>query len=217
MFVGHYAAALAAKAAAPRAPLWTYIGAAQLMDIGWTALVMTGVEKLSFDTTLPGSPLVLEHMPWSHSLPAAAAWALAALLASRLLIRLPWTAAAMVAAVVLSHWGLDWLVHRPDLEIWPGGVRVGLAGWDWPTAEKSAEMGLIAVTGGLWLWRRGAHGRSAWPAVLFLAFLTLLQVIGELTEPTGSTFAFARLLLATYIGVIAVAWLVDRGRYRDEA
>ncbi|MDB5451869.1 MAG: hypothetical protein JWO33_447, partial [Caulobacteraceae bacterium] len=28
MFVGHYAAALAAKAAEPRAPLWTYVIAA---------------------------------------------------------------------------------------------------------------------------------------------------------------------------------------------
>ena len=36
MFVGHYAAALAAKAAEPRAPLWSYIVASQLVDWGWS-------------------------------------------------------------------------------------------------------------------------------------------------------------------------------------
>jgi hypothetical protein len=44
MFVGHYAAALAAKAVEPRAPLWTLIAGAQLIDIGWAGLVMAGVE-----------------------------------------------------------------------------------------------------------------------------------------------------------------------------
>ena len=32
MFVGHYAAALAAKAIEPRAPLWGYVVAAQAID-----------------------------------------------------------------------------------------------------------------------------------------------------------------------------------------
>ena len=35
MFVGHYAAALAARAAEPKAPLWSYVAACQLLDIGW--------------------------------------------------------------------------------------------------------------------------------------------------------------------------------------
>ena len=39
MFAGHYAAALAAKAAEPRAPMWTLIAGAQLVDIGWSALI----------------------------------------------------------------------------------------------------------------------------------------------------------------------------------
>ena len=217
MFVGHYAAALAAKAAAPRGPLWTYVAAAQLIDIGWSSLVMAGVETVSFNPELAGSPLVLDHMPWTHGLPAAAVWSLAGLLAARFVARLPWRTALVVGLVVLSHWGLDWLVHRPDLELWPGGDKVGLGGWNWPTAEKVLEIGLVAIAGGAWLWKRGAHGRTAWPAVLFLAFLTALQIIAELTEPTGSVFAYMRLSLATFIGVTLVAALVDLGKYRDEA
>ena len=217
MFVGHYAAALAAKAVAPRAPLWTYVGAAQLIDIGWSSLVMAGVERMSFDPALPGSPLVLEHMPWTHSLPGAAAWALAALLLSRWLLKLPWWVAAMVGLTVLSHWGLDFLVHRPDLEIWPGGTKVGLAWWNHAAAEKTLEMGLIAIAGGAWLWKRGAHGRTLWPALLFLTGLVALQIVGELSPTPASPAAFGALTLVIYLVVTAIAWLVDRGEQRRDA
>ena len=70
MFVGHYAAAMAAKAIEPRAPMWTLAAAAQLVDIGWSAFIITGIEHASVDSTLPGSTLVLDYMPWTHSLPA---------------------------------------------------------------------------------------------------------------------------------------------------
>ncbi len=217
MFVGHYAAALAAKAIAPKAPLWTYIGAAQLLDIGWSSLVMAGVEKVSFDPDLPGSPLVLEHMPWTHSLPAAVIWSVAGLLLAKVLLRLNWGTALVVGLVVFSHWATDWLVHRPDLEIWPGGEKVGLALWNFPGAEKTLEMALIALAGSAWLWKRGKYGRTAWPAMLFLAFLGALQMVGEFSEPAGSAFAFARLGLVVYLAVTAVAFLADLGKNRDEA
>src|ERR1700761_5225927 len=99
MFVGHYAAALAAKAAEPRAPLWTYVGACQLLDIGWSSLVALGVEKVRIDPNLPGSDLDLYSMPYSHSLPAAPIWSAGALVVARL-FRLPWRAAVVLALTV---------------------------------------------------------------------------------------------------------------------
>jgi len=217
MFVGHYAAALAGKAIAPKAPLWTYVGAAQLIDIGWSSLVMAGVETVRFDPDLPGSPLILDHMPWTHSLPAAIVWSLAGLLLARWLLKLPWWTALAVGLVVFSHWATDWLVHRPDLELWPGGQKVGLAVWNFPGAEKTLEMGLIALTGAAWLWNRGRFGRTAWPALSFLLFLVALQMVGEFSAPTGDAFAFGRLGLSVYLLVTAVAWLADRGQNREEA
>ena len=74
MFVGHYAAALAAKAAEPRAPLWALVGGCQLLDLGWSGLVMAGIEKVRIDPALPGSNLDLYYMPFTHGLPAALAW-----------------------------------------------------------------------------------------------------------------------------------------------
>lgn len=178
---------------------------------------MAGVERVSFDPDLPGSPLVLEYMPWTHSLPAALLWSLAGFLLAKYLLRLPgWTAFA-VGLVVFSHWATDWLVHRPDLAVWPGGPKIGLGLWNFEGAEKTLEMGLLALAGACWLWNRGRFGRSAWPALLFIIFLVTLQMVGEFSHPTGSAFAFARLGLVVYLAVTAVAVLVDLGKHRDEA
>ncbi len=74
MFVGHYAAAIAAKAIEPKAPMWTLAAGCQLIDIGWSSFIMAGIERASVDPSLPGSALVLEHMPWTHSLPMSLVW-----------------------------------------------------------------------------------------------------------------------------------------------
>jgi hypothetical protein len=211
MFVGHYAAALAAKSVEPRAPLWTYVGAAQLLDIGWTSLVMANVEHVRFDETLPGSPLVLYDMPWTHSMPAAVVWSVAAMAVMRWALRLPWGAAVMVGLTVFSHWLLDYLVHRPDLLTGFGGDKVGLGWWDYPVPEQALEMGLIAITGAMWAGARTATGRQAWPAVVFIAILVGVQILGTVTAPAGSAFAFARTGLLVYIALTLVAVVIDLG------
>lgn len=130
MFVGHYAAALAAKAIEPRAPLWTLAAGCQLVDIGWSAFIIAGVERASVDPSLPGSSLVLEHMPWTHSLPMTFVWSAGAALLALVLLRLPLRASVLIGLTVASHWVLDFLVHRPDLELWFGGDKVGLSWWN---------------------------------------------------------------------------------------
>ncbi len=212
MFVGHYAAALAAKAVEPRAPLWAYAAGCQLLDIGWSGLVMAGVEKLRFDPSLPGSALDLYYMPFTHSLPGSLAISLAAALAGRWLLRLPWRTAAMVGLVVFSHWVLDLLVHRPDLELWFGGPKVGLGGWNFPAPELALEMGLLAVAAVAWGAQRQSEERPLWPALAFVAVLAVLQVVDELGGGGGTdTTSIALTALAAYLVVTALAWLTELG------
>lgn len=210
MFVGHYSAALAAKAVEPRAPLWTYVIGCQLLDVGWSTLIMTGAEKMRVDPSLPGSSLVLYHMPWTHSLPAAVAWSLAAALAVRLALKLPWRAAVFVGLTVFSHWILDLLVHRPDLELWFGDGKVGFGLWNSPVIEQAVEIGLLAVAGALWTGQRVREGRRVWPAALFLTLLVAVQIVAMLTPPGGSATQMGIMALAVYLALGAVAWLVDR-------
>ena len=214
MFVGHYSAALAAKAAEPRAPLWALVAGCQLIDIGWSGLVMAGVEKMRIDPNLPGSPLDLYFMPYTHSLPGALIWAVGATLLSRLLLRLPWRAAVVIGLVVFSHWILDLLVHRPDLDLGFGGQKVGLGLWNYPLPEMALELGLVAVAGGAWIARRKDLGMVAWPAVLFLAFLTAIQMISSMGAMGSDVVKDGAMALAVYLAATAVAWAVDRGRVR---
>lgn len=217
MFIGHYSAALAASAAEPRARLWVYVGGCQLLDIAWSVLVMAGIEKLHIDPQLPGSPLDLYSMPYSHSLPAALLWSALAAALTRGLLRLPWRAAVIVALVVFSHWVLDLLVHRPDLALWFGSPKVGLGLWNQPLAEMALEVGLVAVAGAAWSAQRRARGRGTTPAVLFIAFLVAIQVIGSATPAAPDPVALGRSALIVYLVIAGVAWLVDRGKRAPEA
>lgn len=211
MFVGHYAAAMAAKAIEPKAPMWTLVAASQLVDIGWSVFIIAGIERASVDHSLPGSALVLEHMSWTHSLPMAIAWSIGAAILAKLLLRLPVWASAVVGLTVLSHWALDWLVHRPDLELWIGGPRVGLALWNYPVPEQALEIGLIALCGGAWIASRKTLGRMAWPAIAFMGFLVTLQVVAMLSpQPAGPLQAQSgAMILAIYLVVAGLAALTD--------
>lgn len=214
MFVGHYAAALAAKAVEPKAPLWALAAGCQLVDIGWSALVIAGIERASVDPALPGSSLILEHMPWTHSLPMTFVWSIGAALLARLLLRLPTVASVIVGMTVASHWVLDLIVHRPDLELWFGGEKVGFALWNYPVQEQALEIGLLALAGMAWVASRKQLGRMAWPALAFVAFLVALQIFAmSQPQPAGPLpAAAAATILAVYLIVAGLAALADRQR-----
>lgn len=211
MFMGHYAAALAAKAAEPRAPLWAYVAGAEVLDIAWSSLVMAGAEQARIDNALPGAPLDLFHMPWSHSLPAALAWSVAAALLGGWALKLPRRAAVVLGLVVFSHWGLDLLVHRPDLALWLGGPKVGLALWNQPVLEEAVEVGLLGLAGAAWAAQRSRGGQSVWPTLAFLSFLLILQILPMVAPMTGGPpAALAGSTLFVYLVVTAAAALIER-------
>lgn len=211
MFVGHYAASLAAKAIEPGAPLWSYVIAAQAIDIGWGALVMAGVEKVRIDPSLPGSALDLYHMPFTHSLPAVVLWSLAGLVLARA-ARLPWGAAIAIASVVFSHWLLDLLVHRPDLELWFGGSKVGFGLWNYPVPEQAVEIGLLGLGAAAWAFVRGRQGRSLWPVLVFVTVLLAVQIIAMLMpgDGGGGAVGLGGMALAVYLVLGLIALPLDR-------
>src|SRR6186997_681775 len=126
MFIGHFGVAFAAKRPAPRVSLGTLFLAAQFIDLLWPVLLLLGVERVRI---APGitrvTPLDFEHYPISHSLLAVLGWAVL-VGGAHFLLRRERRAALIVAALVLSHWVLDLLMHRPDLPLAPGAtVLVG--------------------------------------------------------------------------------------------
>ncbi|MDP3735875.1 MAG: hypothetical protein Q8R02_00705 [Hyphomonadaceae bacterium] len=214
MFAGHYAAAIAAKAAEPKAPMWTLVAGAQLIDIGWSIFIATGIERASSDPSLEGSTLVLGYMPWTHSLPGVIAWSLAAAILAKYLLRFSTRVAIVIGAVVFSHWLLDLLVHRPDLEVYPGGPALGFGLWNFPVPEQAVEIGLLAITGIFWGSTRKALGQSAWPAALFMSFLVAIQIIAMLSPmPPGPLGVQQGLtVLAVYLVAALAALPLDGKR-----
>jgi len=138
MFVGHYAPSFGLRSASAGVPLWVLFLAAQFVDILWSILVMTGVEKVRITPGFTASsPLDLYYMPYTHSLAASVAWgALVGWLASFVWNR---RGGLVVGLCVLSHWFLDLLVHVPDLPLWGDLHKVGFGLWDRPVIRHGSH------------------------------------------------------------------------------
>jgi hypothetical protein len=211
MFIGHKAVGLAAKSAAPRAPLWSLVGASQLLDFAFSGFMMTGLERYRTDSRLPGSPFILDQIPWSHSLLMAIVWSALAAGVARL-ARLPLKVALVIGGVVFSHWILDFIVHRPDLALFPGSDTVmGLGLWNLPVPEMALEVGLLAIGGGIWVARREDFRQTSWPAIMYLAFLVALAVMFALPSPPPDNALFTGASgIILFLFVTGLAWPVDR-------
>jgi len=193
MFIGHFAIGFAAKTAAPRVSLGTLFLAAQFIDLLWPTFLLMGLERARIE---PGAttvtPLVFEHYPWSHSLLAVLGWA--ALLAGlHFLLRRDRRSALIVAGLVLSHWLLDLLVHRPDLPLWPwGGSVLGLRLWSSLVLTLALEVPLFML--GVWLYSRSTRaldGAGRWGLVGLVLFLFVVYAGNVLGSPPPSVEAIA--------------------------
>ncbi len=213
MFLGHYAVACGAKRVAPRTSLGTLVAAAVFLDLLWPVLVLADVERVA---VLPGAtaftPLDFEHYPYSHSLEMSVVWAVAFGAIYFALRRRP-RAALVVGALVLSHWLLDAVVHRPDLPLTLGGsARVGLGLWSSVPGTLAVELGLFAA--GALIYERATRPRDRIGRIGFGVLVVLLVAVyaaASFGSPPPSSQAVAWAGLAQWLVVLLAAW-VDRHR-----
>ena len=213
MFLGHFGLAFAAKKVAPQVSVGTTILAAEFLDSVWPLLVLCGVEKVQI---APGitrmTPLDFVHYPWSHSLAMAMVWgALFAL--GYWLIRRRARDAILLGAIVVSHWFLDWPMHRPDLLLYPGEAHGhGLGLWNSMGASLAIETALFAA--GIFIYLRSTRpldriGTYAfWALVVTLAVSYLGAAFGP---PPPSVQALALMSLIGFV-MVAWGWWIDRHR-----
>jgi membrane-bound metal-dependent hydrolase YbcI (DUF457 family) len=113
MLMGHFGVALAAKRVAPGPSLGTLVLAAFLADGVCAAFLLLGWERVEI---VPGAtavtPLSFVSYPYTHSLVAGVLWG-ALLAAAYFLQRRDRVGALWLAALVVSHWVLDFVSHRP--------------------------------------------------------------------------------------------------------
>jgi len=214
MFIGHFAVAFATKKIAPQVSLGVLFFSCQLADLLWPNLVLLGLESFRID---PGNtamtPLSFDSYPYSHSLVALLVWGTLFGGAYAVLSRGGVRAALVVSSLVLSHWLLDVITHRPDMPITVGDSwLVGFGLWNMPTAAIGAELLLFA--GGVWLYVGQTQARDRigsiglWGLVGFLAIVYAANILGP---PPPSIAAVAWPAQAMWLIVILAYW-IDRHR-----
>jgi len=213
MFIGHFAVGFAAKRADSRPSLGTLFFASQFIDLLWPIFLLLGLERVQIE---PGNtafaPLNFVYYPFSHSLFGVLVWA-ALFAAIYFLIRKNARSAIILGGLVLSHWLLDLLTHRPDLPLAPwSSAKVGLGLWNSVALTLVVEGSLFAA--GVYLYAKATRPKNKkgsiglWSLVGFLSVIYLLNVFGE---PPPSAEAIAIAGLSMWL-LVAWGYWIDRNR-----
>jgi len=213
MFLAHFALALAAKPAAPRASLGVLVAAAQFPDLLWPFLLLAGVEQVAIapgDTAF--TPLRFVSYPISHSLLTVLMWALLWAVAYYV-TRGDRRGACAVLLLVASHWLLDAVAHRSDLPLSPwNDARVGLGLWNSVQLTLALELLMLGAGAVVYLRSTAPADRTGRFAIwALLALLVLIEFGTLLGPPPPSTEAVAWAALALWLVVLWAAW-ADRHR-----
>ena len=212
MFIGHYAVGLASKRAAPHASLGALIAAPILLDLLWPIFLLIGREQVVIQpNSNPFLRLDFVSYPISHGLVAVIGWAT---LFAALYFGIARYALGAIAIWigVISHWLLDYVVHRPDLPLYAGGRLLGLGLWNhrWLTIVIEVSMFFIAI----WTYQRQTRAKNKigqygfWAFILFLLITYGLAAFGP---PPPSVRAIAVGTLFSWL-FVPWAWWFDRHR-----
>jgi hypothetical protein len=213
MFIGHFAVGFSSKRLAPRTNVALLIAAALFLDILWPIFVLLGWEHVHID---PGNtrftPLDFVDYPWSHSLVMSMLWA-------TLFAVVYWLAthyrpgALMIWIGVVSHWILDWISHRPDMPIYPGGPRVGLALWNSIPGTMIVELLMFGIGVGLYMRvTRALDGIGRYALIAYVALLLFAYVSDRFSDPPSSVGEIAWLAVIASVVLIPWAWWFERHR-----
>ncbi len=214
MFIGHFGFGFGAKRVAPAVSLGVLFAACQWADLLWPTLVLARAERVEID---PGNtavtPLNFIAYPYSHSFEAVLLWAVVAGIAYWVIRRSSLSAPLVIGGLVISHWVLDWITHRPDMPLTVNGTtRVGLGLWNSVTGTVVVE-GVIFCAG-LIAYFRATRSRDrigsigCWALIGFLAVVYVANLTGP---PPPSASAVAWSAEAMWL-LVAWAYWIDRHR-----
>lgn len=214
MFIGHFGLGFAARRAIPGVGLSVLFAATAFADLLWPALVALGVEQVRID---PGNtavtPLDFVSYPYSHSLLTLLFWGAIFGFAYRAVTGDNGRAFAVLASLVVSHWVLDFITHRPDMPLYPGGPKLGLGLWNSIAGTVAIEVPLFAL--GVWIYARETRPRGktgTWAFVSLVGLLSVSYVANLFSAPPPSVTALVATAVIGTLVLLAWAWWADRHR-----
>ena len=208
MFVGHLAVSLAAKAVEPRASLGALVAASFGLDLLWPILVLVGLETVSVAPGITAfTPLAFDSYPWSHSLLMACVWGAAAGSFMYWTSKRP-RVAVLVGMVVLSHWLLDFVTHRADLPLWPGGPKYGMGLWNSIAATIFVEGGLFVAAITMYIRAfKPCDAVGKWAFRVMVGLTGAVWIMQPWSPPPPSSNAVAAVALAMFAFPFWAAWI----------
>ncbi len=220
MFLGHVALGFAAKRTVPHVSLALLVLAAQLADTIWPLLVGLGIERVAVD---PGNtrvtPLDFISYPYSHSLltmvlyGAVFGWICRRAGDSERFDRRAAVPFIVISGLVVSHWLLDFITHRPDMPLYPAGPKVGLGLWNNVAATLIIEFAMYGA--GVLIYLRSTRARDrigTWAFFALAGFLPLVYLANIFGPAPPSA---AAIWIGASIGAAVMtlwAWWADRHR-----
>lgn len=187
--------------------------AAVFLDLLWPVFVLVGWEQVRIEPGNTGfTPLNFVSYPYSHSLVAAMAWA--TLFAGVYYAFKHYRAGAVLIWLgVVSHWVLDFVVHRPDLPLYPGGPQLGLGLWNSVLATVILEGFMYAA--GIWIYirvTRAKDGIGRWGFWSFVVAVAALYIANIFSPPPPNVKMLVIVAIPLTWLLILWAWWVDRHR-----
>jgi membrane-bound metal-dependent hydrolase YbcI (DUF457 family) len=214
MFIGHYGAGFAGKKIYNGPSLGTMFFAAQFLDLLWPVFILLGIEKVKI---VPGlmaaNPLDFTFYPYTHSLFFTIIWGII-FGAVYFFIRKNLKGSILLGSLVLSHWILDLLVHRPDLPIIPwSDLKVGFGLWNSVPVSFTLEILIFSLGAFLYLTETKPKNKTGsfalWALIIFLLTIFIANVFGS-APPSVEAIGIAG--LSQWL-IVAWAYWIDRNRY----
>lgn len=213
MFIGHFGIGFGSKSINSKASLGTAFLAVQFIDLLWPFFLLTGIERVEVE---PGdtafTPLNFVSYPYSHSLVAVLIWAL--LFASvYYLIKRDKKTALVMGFLVVSHWLLDLVVHRPDLPLsFSENTKLGMGLWNYKFITILLELLIYSL--GVFLYYQNTTAKNNtgkyafWSLVVFLLVVYFMNIAGD-PPPDAKTIGYVGLAQWLFI---AWGYWVDYNR-----
>lgn len=213
MFIGHFGLGFAAKKLDKKPSLGILFISAQWIDLVWPFMLILGLEQVEVD---PGNtaftPLNFISYPFTHGLVSVLIWG--ALLGGLYYwIKKDGKGAMIVGMLVISHWILDFITHRPDLPLMFGSeAKVGLGLWNSIAGTVLLESAIFIL--GVFLYLKATRAANLkgtigfWALVVFFVVIYVMNLFGP---PPPSAEPIAYVGLAQWLFVVWAFW-VDRNR-----
>jgi hypothetical protein len=121
----------------------------------------------------------------------------------------------LIALLVISHWFLDWITHRPDMPLYPGGPKYGLGLWNSVPATIAIETTMFAIGVAIYLSAtRAVNAKGRWTLWGLVGLILAADVGSIMGPPPPSVSALIATAIAGVIVLLGLSWWADSSGLR---